>query len=67
MLKKESSDMMFTFDPICHTLVTYFKLAHLYAVCLYKAQISGERLQDHLSSGSHFSREAFEQYISKSA
>ena len=25
----------------------------LYVLCLYKPQISGERLQDHWSSGSH--------------
>ena len=31
--------------------------AILYVLCIYKAQISGERLQDHWSSGSKYSLE----------
>ena len=33
--KEESSDMMFIFDPQCHTLVTFFfKLAHSLKICV---------------------------------
>ena len=38
-------------------------LSHLYVVCLYEAQISDERLQDHWSSGSlYYTERAFVTY-----